>query len=92
MNYAIVAQSVPSHLSGRVTTAFNLVAFLLAFLMQWGIGEAIGMWNIVDEKYPIVAYQYTIIGLMLLQLLGLSLWLALKPWKSSRGISQAQKA
>ncbi len=42
--YAVLSQSFPSHLSGRVNTALNLLVFLAAFLAQWGIGAIIGQW------------------------------------------------
>lgn len=39
--YAIVAKSLPLALSGRANTALNLMAFVGAFGLQWGIGLAV---------------------------------------------------
>lgn len=83
MNYAIVAQSVPKHLTGRVTTSFNLLIFLIAFVMQWGQGQIINHWQATNGIYPEIAYQYAIGITIALQLPGLLLWLSLKPWKKA---------
>ena len=42
--YAALSQSFPLHLSGRVNTALNLLVFVVAFTVQWGIGAIIGQW------------------------------------------------
>jgi MFS family permease len=42
--YAVLSQSFPLNLSGRVNTALNLLVFLVAFAAQWGIGAIIGQW------------------------------------------------
>ena len=42
--YAALSQSFPVQLSGRVTTAVNLLVFIAAFAGQWAIGAIIGMW------------------------------------------------
>jgi sugar phosphate permease len=39
--YSILAQAYPAALSGRVTTALNLLTFIAAFAAQWLIGIAI---------------------------------------------------
>ena len=81
MNYAIVAQSVPSHLTGRVSTSFNLLVFLLAFVVQWGLGSLLNLWTPINGAYPKVAYEVAL-GLNLgLQIPGLLLWLCFKPWQ-----------
>lgn len=36
--YGVVAGLFPLHLSGRVTTSINLMAFIGAFMVQWGLG------------------------------------------------------
>ncbi len=40
--YAALSQSFPSELSGRVTTAINLLVFVTAFCTQWLVGWVIG--------------------------------------------------
>ena len=81
MNYAVVAQSVAPHLTGRVSTSFNLLVFLLAFVLQWGIGSVIKLWTPAAGAYPAAAYQTALAILLALQLPGLLLWLTFKPWK-----------
>lgn len=81
MNYAIVAQSVPSHLTGRVSTSFNLLVFLLAFVVQWGLGALVNLWLPEQGQYPVQAYQVALGLILLLQLPGAVLWLFLKPWR-----------
>ena len=41
LTYAILSQSYPSALAGRVNTGLNLLVFMFAFVMQWGIGYVI---------------------------------------------------
>ncbi len=40
--YSALSQAFPVHLSGRVTTALNLLVFVAAFAGQWAIGAIIG--------------------------------------------------
>lgn len=84
MNYAVVAQSVPPHLTGRVSTSFNLLVFLLAFVLQWGIGSVINLWTPAGGAYPAAAYRSALAILLALQLPGLLLWLTFKPWQKVR--------
>jgi predicted MFS family arabinose efflux permease len=42
--YAVLSQSFPLHLSGRVNTGVNLLVFICAFAAQWGIGAIISLW------------------------------------------------
>lgn len=42
--YAALAQGFPVHLSGRVSTAVNLLVFVAAFAGQWAIGGIVGWW------------------------------------------------
>ena len=81
LNYAIVAQSMPAHLTGRVSTSFNLLIFLVAFAMQWGVGALINTWPSVDGQYPEAAYQVALACCLGLQLPGLLIWLNFRPWK-----------
>lgn len=81
MNYAIVAQSMPPHLTGRVSTSFNLLIFLVAFAMQWGVGALINTWPSVEGQYPEVAYSAALACCLGLQIPGLLIWLSFKPWK-----------
>ena len=43
--YAVLGQSFPIQLGGRVNTALNMLVFVAAFLLQWAIGSVLGMWG-----------------------------------------------
>lgn len=83
MNFAIVAQSVPSHLTGRVSTAFNLLVCLLAFGLQWGLGALLSQWPSEGGHYAAGAYQAAFGLCLLLQVPGLLLWLSFKAWRKT---------
>jgi predicted MFS family arabinose efflux permease len=65
LNYAILSQSFPGNLAGRVNTGLNVMVFMVAFGGQWGIGEIINLWPILpDGRYAPASYQAAF-GLML---------------------------
>jgi len=67
--YAVLSQSFPLHLSGRVNTALNLLVFVAAFSAQWGIGAIINMWpGTVGGGYAPPGYQAAFAMMMFLQL------------------------
>lgn len=80
LNYAIIAQSVPAHLTGRVSTCFNLLIFLASFAVQWGMGAIIGLWAPLDGQYPVQAYRAALLLVVALQTPGIVLWLLERPW------------
>lgn len=84
MNYAIVAQSVPPELAGRVSSSFNLVVFVLAFALQWLMGEILNAWPSTGPGHSAIAYQWTLGCMIALQIPGILLWLSFKPWKLRR--------
>jgi len=58
LNYAILSQSFPANLAGRVNTGLNVMVFVMAFGGQWGIGEIINLWPVLpDGRYAPVSYQ-----------------------------------
>jgi MFS family permease len=70
--YAALSQSFPSGLSGRVTTAINLLVFVTAFCTQWLVGWVIDFFT--PETSTILAvqgFQWSFSLLLLLQLFGL---------------------
>ena len=69
--YAGYAQIFPKNLSGRVSTILNLLVFIVAFLLQWGIGAILEMWPATDNGYEPESYQAAIGVLVLLQATGL---------------------
>jgi predicted MFS family arabinose efflux permease len=75
--YAVLSQSFPLHLSGRVNTALNLLVFVAAFSAQWGIGAIINMWpGTVGGGYAPPGYQAAFAMMMFLQLAAV-LWFIL---------------
>lgn len=73
--YAIVAQAFPAHMAGRVNTAVNLMVFVVAFVLQWGIGTVIDLWpRSADGHYPAEAYAAGFGGAAALQALAVA-WL-----------------
>jgi hypothetical protein len=56
--YAVLSQSFPPQLSGRVNTAVNLLVFVTAFMAQWGIGSVIELWTIsIGGGYAPAGYR-----------------------------------
>jgi predicted MFS family arabinose efflux permease len=75
LEFAIVAQSVPSSLTGRASTCLNLLVFTGSFLVQAGFGALL---NILGDNfqgtYPPIAFQTAFGVLLFIQLPGLSFW------------------
>ena len=72
--YAVLSQSFPLHLSGRVNTAVNLLVFVAAFSAQWGIGAIINLWpGTAVGGYAPAGYQAAFGMLLLLQIVSM-LW------------------
>jgi predicted MFS family arabinose efflux permease len=64
--YAIVGRSLPLALAGRANTALNLVAFVGAFTLQWGMGVAVDALRAAGWEAA-AAYRATFAGLLALQ-------------------------
>jgi predicted MFS family arabinose efflux permease len=70
--YSALSQAFPVHLSGRVTTALNLLVFVAAFAGQWAIGAIIDLWSTGSGQPPTAAGFNAGFGLLvLLELAGL---------------------
>jgi len=63
--YAILSQHFPKVLAGRVNTALNLLVFVGAFALQWGLGAMIGLWPLAAGGYDPAGYSAAF-GLVLL--------------------------
>lgn len=75
--YSALSSVFPRHLSGRANTALNLVAFIAAFAIQWGMGAVIDLWrNPTGQTYGVQGYQAAFTVLALLQVAAL-IWFAL---------------
>ena len=72
--YAVLSQSFPLHLSGRVNTGVNLLVFIAAFSAQWGIGAIINLWpDTAAGGYAPAGYQAGFAMMLCLQVIAL-LW------------------
>lgn len=70
--YAGMSQVFPVKMSGRVTTALNLLVFLTAFVAQWAIGAVIGLWPLnPDGSYSESGFVAGFAIMLMLQFLGL---------------------
>ncbi|HEY9130661.1 MAG TPA: MFS transporter [Dyella sp.] len=85
LTYAVLAHYFPVHLIGRVNTTFTLVIFLAIFLLQIGIGRALGHWPAVDGHYPLVAHRSVWLVLVVAQLVA-------AVWYFMPGLRHARKA
>lgn len=73
LNYANLTQLFAPHLSGRVTTSFNLLVFAASFAAQWGMGAIIGLWPPNEAgQYEQTAYAASFGAMLLLQIAGMS--------------------
>jgi MFS family permease len=54
--FSVLARHFPPALTGRVTTALNLLAFGSAFLLQWGIGGVLNLWPVAEGRYDAAGY------------------------------------
>lgn len=77
LNYAILSQSFPPALAGRVNTALNLLVFVAAFAGQWGMGTIINHWPADGGGYADVGYRWAFGFVLTLQALTWG-WLLLR--------------
>ena len=73
--FSILPRRFAPALTGRVNTALNLLAFGMAFLLQWGIGVVLNLWPVVEGLYAVQGYYRAWVVLVLLQGLA-AIWLA----------------
>ncbi len=80
LSYAVLSQSFPLTLSGRVNTALNLLVFVAAFTGQWGMGAMINHWPLTGGGYADIGYRWAF-GLVLAGQSMTWIWLVLgKGW------------
>jgi len=72
--YALLTPLFPPEMTGRVSTATNVLMFALSFAMQWAIGAALKLYPVVDGRYAAAGYAaaFTVIAVMQLAAI---LWL-----------------
>lgn len=71
LSYAILSQAFPPGLAGRVITALNLLVFIGAFMIQWGLGAVIGLWPGAAGGYTPGGYGAAFGLVVVLQLVAL---------------------
>jgi predicted MFS family arabinose efflux permease len=90
--YAVLGQSFPVRLVGRVNTAQNMMVFIGAFAAQWGIGAIINMWPPVSEgRYDPAAHQVAFFVMIGLQLAALG-WFLIARYKPPGTVDKAAAA
>ncbi len=73
--YALLGQSFPKHMVGKVNTAQNMLIFIGAFVLQWGIGVIIDFWpSPGDGRYDPAGHQVALIIVIVLEILAF-IWL-----------------
>ncbi len=68
--FAILSQQFPVNLTGRATTALNLLVFLTAFASQWAFGAIVNRWPLPDGGYQPQGYSVAFGAFLALQLGG----------------------
>lgn len=73
--YPLFAALFPPEMTGRVSTASNVLLFGCSFLFQWGIGAVLRLYPVTDGRYAPEGYAAAFLFLGVLQLAALA-WLA----------------
>lgn len=74
--YAVLSQAFPRALAGRVNTALNLLVFLGAFAVQWGLGGILHLWeDAASRTYAPGGYTVGFLTIAVLQALAWLWWL-----------------
>jgi MFS family permease len=55
--YTILSKRFPRHLTGRASTATNMMMFIAGFGLQWGLGAVLNLWSATDGHIPLAAYR-----------------------------------
>ncbi len=75
--YIVLSRGFSAELGGRVNTALNLLVFLGAFAIQWGVGAIVNYWpNSDGDGYSSLGYSIAFGFFLFLQLPGY-LWVCL---------------
>ncbi len=68
--FAILSQQFPVNMTGRATTALNLLVFLTAFASQWAFGVIVNHWPVAAGGYQPEGYAVAFGAFFALQLAG----------------------
>jgi sugar phosphate permease len=67
--FSIFGQSFPAELVGRVNTAQNMLSFIGAFAVQWGVGVIINLWpELPGNHYDPAGHQAALVTLICVEL------------------------
>lgn len=81
--YSVLSQYFPPDLAGRANTALNVLVFVSAFAVQWGMGVVLGFWeDPVSRRYDPAGYQVAFAIVACLQAVAL-LWF-IRAWRQQR--------
>ena len=72
--YPLLTALVPPDMTGRVTTASNMLMFACSFAFQWGVGAVLKLYPVVDGRYAAAGYSTALFILAALQVAMLA-WL-----------------
>ena len=72
--YALLTPLFPPEMTGRVSTAANMLIFGVSFLMQWGVGAVLKLYPVLDGRYAAAGYTAAFATLAALQFAALT-WL-----------------
>ena len=72
--YALLPPAFPTEMTGRVTTASNVLMFSFSFVFQWGVGAVLKLYPVADGRYSPQGYSSALTLLLVLQVAVL-LWL-----------------
>jgi MFS family permease len=67
--YPMLARRFPDRLAGRFNTANNMLTFVAAFAVQWGMGAVIDLWPAQPERYALEGYRAAFGGAFAIQLM-----------------------
>jgi predicted MFS family arabinose efflux permease len=68
--FAILSQEFPISMTGRATTALNLLVFLTAFGSQWAFGVIVNRWPLAGGGYQPEGYAVAFGAFLVLQFAG----------------------
>ena len=76
LSYSLLSQHFPRDLAGRANTGLNVLVFVTAFAIQWGIGVVLSAWeDPVTHRYDPAGYGVAFGGVVVLQALALAWFL-----------------
>ncbi len=74
--YSVFSRAITAYGAGKVNTAYNLLVFLFAFPMQWGIGVIVARGG---------SYRFAFVLIIGVLVFGMVLYILLTQWSNNRG-------